>query len=167
MNDVIHLAFLFTSLQIFEYGSLSFSISSSAFGSIFYMITGFHGLHVVIGTIFLYVCWIRLDIGHFLVKYHTGFICALWYWHFVDVVWIALFLIVYIWGKHDVCIFLVVANAAAFAMVFIIIWQTNLVINCILSLPSYVLRWDFWAEYLMFWCPMVVLYARALYWMFP
>jgi heme/copper-type cytochrome/quinol oxidase subunit 3 len=100
--EAINLGVLFTGLQVFEYGALSFSISSSAFGSVFYMVTGFHGFHVLIGTIFLLVCLIRLKKNHFLTKYHIGFVCALWYWHFVDVVWIALFWIVYVGGKFNI-----------------------------------------------------------------
>lgn len=100
LGEAINLGILFTGMQMYEYGSLTFFISSSAFGSVFFMLTGFHGFHVLIGTVFLIVCRFRVQADHFLTKYHIGFVCALWYWHFVDVVWIALFWIVYVWGRY-------------------------------------------------------------------
>lgn len=99
MFITILLGLLFTALQGWEYSVLPFSISTTVYGSIFYMITGFHGLHVIIGTIFLIVCFFRMLLYHFLTKYHVGFVCAIWYWHFVDIVWIALFFIVYVWSS--------------------------------------------------------------------
>jgi cytochrome c oxidase subunit 3 len=89
----------FTAFQKFEYDNATFSINDSVYGSIFYMTTGFHGLHVFVGTLFLVVCLIRHLDYHFFTNHHIGFICAVWYWHFVDVVWIFLFLCVYIWGS--------------------------------------------------------------------
>ena len=86
---------IFTSFQLFEYNNATFSINDSVYGSIFYMLTGFHGLHVIIGTIFLIICLVRHLESHFLRNHHIGFICAAWYWHFVDVVWIILFVLVY------------------------------------------------------------------------
>jgi cytochrome c oxidase subunit 3 len=77
LTEAINLGILFTGLQVFEYGALSFFISSSSFGSVFFMVTGFHGFHVLIGTIFLYVCKLRIKANHFLTKYHIGFVCAL------------------------------------------------------------------------------------------
>ena len=65
------------------------------------MATGFHGAHVLIGTIFLFVCLIRASNGHFSPEKHIGFEAAAWYWHFVDVVWLFLFLVVYIWGGES------------------------------------------------------------------
>jgi cytochrome c oxidase subunit 3 len=88
---------IFTLLQKVEYDSANFSINDSVYGSIFYMTTGFHGLHVIIGTLFLFICFIRGTTG-LVENHHTGFVCAVWYWHFVDIVWIFLFLCVYIWG---------------------------------------------------------------------
>ena len=62
------------------------------------MATGFHGFHVIIGTLFLGVCWWRCSKGHFTKDHHFGFEAAAWYWHFVDVVWLFLFCFVYVWG---------------------------------------------------------------------
>src|SRR3546814_18362889 len=62
------------------------------------MATGFHGFHVLVGTIFLIVCLVRAYKGHFTPQQHFGFEAAAWYWHFVDVVWLFLFIIVYVWG---------------------------------------------------------------------
>lgn len=95
----ILLAGFFTGLQAFEYSSAPFSISDSVYGSVFYMATGFHGLHVFIGTCFLTVCLIRFLFDHFTREHHFGFEAAAWYWHFVDVVWLFLFLTIYWWGS--------------------------------------------------------------------
>lgn len=92
------LAAIFTALQGFEYASAPFAISDSVYGSTFYMATGFHGFHVLIGTIFLFICLLRLIANHFTVEHHVGFEAAAWYWHFVDVVWLFLFLTIYWWG---------------------------------------------------------------------
>jgi len=89
------LAFIFTCLQGFEYVSATFSISDSIYGSTFFMATGFHGLHVFIGTIFLFVCLIRLLLNHFTIQHHFGFEAAAFYWHFVDVVWLFLYVAIY------------------------------------------------------------------------
>lgn len=90
---------IFTYVQFYEYNNAPFSINDGVYGSIFYMTTGFHGVHVLVGTIFLIVCLFRHLDYHFFKKHHVGFVCAIWYWHFVDVVWIFLFLCVYIWGS--------------------------------------------------------------------
>jgi len=92
------LGVFFTLLQGFEYHISSFCISDSAYGSCFYLATGFHGLHVLIGTLFLTLCLLRISLSHFTPSRHLGFEFACWYWHFVDVVWILLYLIIYIWG---------------------------------------------------------------------
>jgi cytochrome c oxidase subunit 3 len=63
------------------------------------MATGFHGFHVIIGTIFLSVCLLRGYLGHFTKTHHFGFEAAAWYWHFVDVVWLFLFICIYMWGS--------------------------------------------------------------------
>ena len=95
----IILAFIFTSLQAFEYITAPFNISDGIYGSTFYMATGFHGLHVFIGTCFLIVCLVRLYFNHFTRQQHFGFEAAAWYWHFVDVVWLFLFITIYWWGS--------------------------------------------------------------------
>lgn len=84
--EAIVLGILFTGLQVFEYGALEFYISSSPYGSVFFLLTGFHGFHVLVGTIFLIVCYIRISEHHFTEQYYVGFTCAIWYWHFVDAV---------------------------------------------------------------------------------
>jgi cytochrome c oxidase subunit 3 len=94
------LAVIFTKLQMFEYVESTFTISDSVYGSLFFLLTGFHGFHVLVGTIFLFVCLIRHDAGHFSRFYHLGFEAAIWYWHFVDVVWILLFISIYWWGGN-------------------------------------------------------------------
>lgn len=93
------LAVLFTSCQAFEYSRAAFSINDSVYGSCFYMITGLHGFHVIIGTLFILVCFIRHLKHHFTRKIHVGFESAAWYWHFVDVVWIFVFIFIYWWGS--------------------------------------------------------------------
>jgi len=95
----ILLATIFTVLQAFEYISSSFTISDSVYGSTFFMATGFHGFHVFVGTCFLFVCLIRLYFNHFTREHHFGFEAAAWYWHFVDVVWLFLFITIYWWGS--------------------------------------------------------------------
>jgi len=92
----IILGILFTCLQVIEYAEAGFSFSGSLYGSAFYMATGFHGAHVVIGTIFLIVCLLRMMGGGLTAKKHLGFEFAAWYWHFVDVVWLFLFAFVYV-----------------------------------------------------------------------
>nr|YP_025741.1 cytochrome c oxidase subunit III [Cyriopagopus schmidti]AAP51151.1 cytochrome c oxidase subunit III [Cyriopagopus schmidti] len=92
------LGLYFLLLQCFEYFTASFSMSDSVFGSIFFMATGFHGFHVIVGSLFLVVVWVRVIFGHFSSKHHFGFEAAAWYWHFVDVVWLFLFSVVYWWG---------------------------------------------------------------------
>nr|QJF72865.1 cytochrome c oxidase subunit 3 [Nephus reunioni] len=95
----IILGFYFTLLQGIEYIESSFNISDSVYGSCFFMATGFHGLHVIIGSIFLTSCLIRLTLLHFSQWHHFGFEAAAWYWHFVDVVWLFLYISIYWWGS--------------------------------------------------------------------
>jgi len=95
----ILLAIFFTGLQVFEYTAAPFSISDSVYGSIFYLTTGFHGFHVFVGTCFLIVCMARLYFNHFSREQHIGFEAGAWYWHFVDVVWLFLYVSVYLWGS--------------------------------------------------------------------
>ena len=92
-------AVIFTGLQVFEYITAPFTISDSVYGSSFFMATGFHGFHVFVGTCFLSVCLIRLYLNHFTREQHFGFEAAAWYWHFVDVVWLFLFITIYWWGS--------------------------------------------------------------------
>jgi cytochrome c oxidase subunit III len=90
---------LFTSLQALEYSHAAFGFKDGIFASTFYLATGFHGVHVLIGTLFLLVCLVRTVRGQFDAgKQHLGFEFAAWYWHFVDVVWLFLFVFVYWWG---------------------------------------------------------------------
>ncbi|ARO13920.1 cytochrome c oxidase subunit III [Ketogulonicigenium robustum] len=98
----IGLGWIFTMCQAYEYYEIvhggEFSFSGNVYGAVFFMATGLHGAHVLIGSIFLLVCLIRLLRGAFTPKQHLGFEMAAWYWHFVDVVWLFLFVAVYIWG---------------------------------------------------------------------
>lgn len=94
----IILAVFFTFFQAFEYISADFTITDGIYGSTFYMATGFHGFHVFIGTCFLIVCLIRLFRNHFSIEHHLGFEAAAFYWHFVDIVWLFLYVSIYFWG---------------------------------------------------------------------
>ena len=96
LTFLLGVSFIF--LQRKEYYDASFDISDGIYGSCFYLTTGFHGFHVIIGTIFLWVCLERLDNYEFSREVHVGLDCAVWYWHFVDVVWVFLFFTVYVWG---------------------------------------------------------------------
>jgi len=92
------LGFLFSLLQAYEYTHAAFGFSGNIYGATFFMATGFHGFHVIVGTIFLAVCLMRTYAGHFTPQHHFGFEAAAWYWHFVDVVWLFLFAAIYVWG---------------------------------------------------------------------
>nr|YP_010959078.1 cytochrome c oxidase subunit 3 [Pseudophilothrips ichini]WND64421.1 cytochrome c oxidase subunit 3 [Pseudophilothrips ichini] len=92
------LGIYFTMIQSYEYMESFFCISDSVFGSTFYMMTGFHGIHVIVGTLFLLIIYFRSLKNHFSKNHHFGFEAAIWYWHFVDVVWLFLYLFVYIIG---------------------------------------------------------------------
>ena len=92
------LGVLFTACQAYEYAHAGFKFAGHIYGSTFFMATGFHGAHVIIGTLFLIVCLFRALAGHFTPKQHFGFEAAAWYWHFVDVVWLFLFICIYVWG---------------------------------------------------------------------
>nr|ALO76621.1 cytochrome c oxidase subunit 3 [Lema sp. LEM01] len=95
----IMLGIYFTILQAYEYIEAPFTIADSIYGTAFFMATGFHGLHVMIGTTFLSICLIRHYFNHFSPIHHFGFEAAAWYWHFVDVVWLFLYISIYWWGK--------------------------------------------------------------------
>ena len=92
------LGILFSCFQVYEYSHAHFGFADGIYPSTFFMATGFHGFHVLIGTIFLAVCWFRVRSGHFTPQSHFGFEAAAWYWHFVDVVWLFLFVSIYWWG---------------------------------------------------------------------
>lgn len=94
------LGIYFTILQGYEYIEAPFSISDSIYGSTFFIATGFHGLHVIIGTSFLLICLLRHINNHFSSIHHFGFEAAAWYWHFVDVVWLFLYISIYWWGRY-------------------------------------------------------------------
>ena len=94
----VGLGVLFTFCQAYEYGHAAFAFDGNIYGAVFYMATGFHGFHVIVGTIFLAVCLVRAMRGDFTPQKHFGFEAAAWYWHFVDVVWLFLFVSIYIWG---------------------------------------------------------------------
>nr|WES82314.1 cytochrome c oxidase subunit III [Glyptotermes angustus] len=93
------LGIYFTILQAYEYVEASFTIADSSYGSTFFVATGFHGLHVIIGTTFLLMCLLRQLNKHFSSNHHFGFEAAAWYWHFVDVVWLFLYISIYWWGS--------------------------------------------------------------------
>lgn len=94
----IALGFVFTAIQGYEYWHVSFKITEGIYPSTFYMATGFHGFHVIVGTVFLCVCWNQARKGSLSVSQHVGFESAAWYWHFVDVVWLFLFVSIYWWS---------------------------------------------------------------------
>jgi cytochrome c oxidase subunit 3 len=95
----IILGLVFSAVQAYEYSHAAFGFAGNIYGSTFYMATGFHGFHVIVGTIFLIVCLVRSYRGHFTPQQHFGFEAAAWYWHFVDVVWLFLFVAIYVWGS--------------------------------------------------------------------
>ncbi|MCX7888776.1 MAG: cytochrome c oxidase subunit 3 [Rhodobacteraceae bacterium] len=95
----VFLGVCFTLLQAYEYSHAGFSFAGNIYGASFFMATGFHGVHVIIGSIFLLVCMVRAMMGHFTPDQHVGFEAAAWYWHFVDVVWLFLFASIYVWGS--------------------------------------------------------------------
>lgn len=106
-NDVVKkglwltiiLGLIFSAIQAYEYAHAPFVFGKSNYSSAFYMATGFHGFHVIVGTLFLMVCLLRAYQGDFTPRQHFGFEAAAWYWHFVDVVWLFLFVVVYVWGS--------------------------------------------------------------------
>jgi len=98
------LGVIFSYVQYYEYAHAPFAFGGSIYGSTFYMATGFHGFHVLVGTIFLAVCLLRAMKGQFSAQKHFGFEAAAWYWHFVDVVWLFLFFCIYVWGSWGAAI---------------------------------------------------------------
>ena len=95
LSATVLLGALFSLLQYMEYRGASYTIADSVYGSAFYITTGAHGLHVLIGSIFLGVCLWRLVIGQYSSKHLVGFEGAAWYWHFVDIVWLCLYIVMY------------------------------------------------------------------------
>nr|ATD86007.1 cytochrome c oxidase subunit III [Centrotus cornutus] len=98
MIITILLGVYFSMLQAYEYLEASFCISDSVYGSSFFMSTGFHGIHVLIGSIFILISMMRMKKLHYSNYHHVGFECSAWYWHFVDVVWLFLYVSIYWWG---------------------------------------------------------------------
>jgi cytochrome c oxidase subunit 3 len=96
----VALGLIFSAVQAYEYSHATFGFAGSIYGATFFMATGFHGFHVVVGTIFLIVCLARVYRGDFTPRQHFGFEAAAWYWHFVDVVWLFLFISIYVWGSN-------------------------------------------------------------------
>jgi cytochrome c oxidase subunit 3 len=94
----VALGLIFSVFQAYEYSHAAFGFGGNIYGANFFMATGFHGFHVIIGTIFLFICLLRVYRGHFSAENHLGFEAAAWYWHFVDVVWLFLFAAIYVWG---------------------------------------------------------------------
>lgn len=94
------LGFFFLGFQVYEYFHAEFGFTQGIYPSAFFMATGFHGFHVFVGAVFLAVCWRRAKKGHFTPEKHFGFEAAAWYWHFVDVVWLFLFVAMYWWGNE-------------------------------------------------------------------
>jgi len=93
----VYLGLFFIIRQAVEYKLCGFAMSDSVFGSIFYMTTGLHGAHVFVGAVFLTVGTVRMRLGHFSRLHHIGLEMAIWYWHFVDVVWLGLYVLYYVW----------------------------------------------------------------------
>ena len=99
LSITVALGVLFTCCQAFEYSHAAFGLDTNNYSGNFFMATGFHGFHVLVGTIFLAVCLVRAIRGTLTQEGHLGFEFAAWYWHFVDVVWLFLFVCIYWWGK--------------------------------------------------------------------
>lgn len=100
----IILGIYFTSLQGWEYWEASYSIRDSSFGRTFFLATGFHGLHVLVGTLFLLISFIRHNLNMYSINHHLGLETAIWYWHFVDVVWLFLYSFLYWWSFYTISI---------------------------------------------------------------
>lgn len=98
LSLTVILGLIFTFFQGLEYFVSSFTITDSVYGSLFFIITGFHGIHVIVGSLFLIYCYYRIRNLHFLPLHHVGFEAASWYWHFVDIVWLFLYIVVYWWS---------------------------------------------------------------------
>lgn len=99
LGITVFLGFFFLGFQVYEYFHAHFGFTNGIYQAAFFMATGFHGFHVFVGAVFLAVCWRRSKKGHFTKDKHFGFEAAAWYWHFVDVVWLFLFVAIYWWGN--------------------------------------------------------------------
>ncbi len=100
LGITVLLGLSFTGFQILEYSHAPFAFNGGGvYPSVFFLATGFHGFHVMVGTVFLLVCYFRAQAGQFSPRQHFGFEAAAWYWHFVDVVWLFLFVAIYWWGQ--------------------------------------------------------------------
>nr|AZL93430.1 cytochrome c oxidase subunit 3 [Platygaster sp. ZJUH_2016029] len=97
IKSTILLGLIFTFFQYTEYKNSMYSINDSSFGTTFFITTGFHGIHVIIGTFFIIISFKRLKSTHFSFNHHFGFEASAWYWHFVDVIWLFLFTFMYWW----------------------------------------------------------------------
>lgn len=95
LGYTIFIATVFSVLQYIEYATASLCFSDSTLGSLLYMLTGFHGVHVIIGNIFLIVCFVRIYYNHFTIEHHKGFLLGMYYWHFVDLIWLFVFFVTY------------------------------------------------------------------------
>jgi cytochrome c oxidase subunit III len=103
LGITVLLGLSFTFLQGIEYAHAPFKfVGGGVYSSTFFLATGFHGFHVIVGTLFLIVCWFRARAGHFTPERHFGFEAAAWYWHFVDVVWLFLFVCIYWYGVGQI-----------------------------------------------------------------
>ncbi len=102
LGFTILLGMAFSTFQAIEYSHAPFAFTGGIYPSIFFMATGFHGFHVLVGTAFLIVCWFRARRGDFAPTRHFGFEAAAWYWHFVDVVWLFLFVAIYLFGAGQI-----------------------------------------------------------------
>lgn len=149
----ISLGVYFTLLQASEYYETSFTISDGVYGSTFFIATGFHGLHVIIGSTFLIVCFMRQLHYHFTSNHHFGFEAAAWYWHFVDVVWLFLYVSIYWWGSY---FFSIISTIDFQSISFRQIWKE--VINIILTLVTNVTLASL-LVIIAFWLPQLNIYA--------
>ena len=104
LGATIVLGLLFTMCQAIEYAHAPFKFTGGIYPSVFFLATGFHGFHVIVGTLFLIVCWFRARADHFTPERHFGFEAAAWYWHFVDVVWLFLFICIYWYGAGTIAV---------------------------------------------------------------
>lgn len=104
----IILGLTFLMLQINEYKSCMYNISDGAYPSIFYMLTGLHGFHVFVGLVWLILSVFRILSRHFTTRHYAGFLFAIWYWHFVDIIWIIVYCSVYIWLANSALIYVII-----------------------------------------------------------